>query len=313
MDHITAVELSRLFEGTADRVGLLHSNGRYQSVHLGEHDDPSSCWIREHFLDPTFPAVGIYPHISGKWCVWGCIDIDHGDKGIDGLPIARNCVKVGQLLHLPGYIEKTKSPMCYHVWFFAVGRVLAADMRDALLLVNEVAGADSKEVNPKQSEATAENMGNFVNLPYPAGRWPDVGRYICDSSGALITPADFRHGVVRCMPADIEAAAEKWRQIEAARPKPTPLYTAPTGPMDEGDLTKRLNGLAFRILRDGVLEGNDRSFTLFKLALEARKSDLSPSEVAEVIRMADRRWAHKFYKRADGERQIERMVGQVFR
>lgn len=304
MDGATLDKLVHLFRGAPDRVGQLHHEGRYQSL-----QDDTEQWVRLHFTDPRSPAAGVYPYLA-DWssAAWGCIDIDHGDKGIDGLPIARNVVRTADLLNLHGHIEKTKSPMCYHVWFFS-DPVPAADWRDALLAINAVSGADSKEVNPKQSERTALNIGNFVNLPYPAKRY-ETGRYMCDMDGRPLDPDTFVSQVKLTASDQVTRAAAIWRKHQE-RTAPSPIrYEAPL-PGARTSLTEQLNGKAWRIYNEGPYEDGDRSGALYRLAAHARDSGLAPGEVFALVKDADARWG-KFHGRSDCDRQIDRLVQKVY-
>ena len=66
------------------------------------------------------------------------------------------------------------------------------------------------------------------------------------------------------------------------------------------------------IWRDGPLAGRDRSSTLAKLGHECVRSGLNPSQTRVVVDDADRRWG-KYYGRANGALEIDKLVERVFR
>lgn len=270
--------------------------------------------------DTDRDSLGIYPMIQSEelaevWTArlgrpvpphfvkWGCSDIDDGYE--KSLPLARNMQKAAQLLGLDLWVEVTKSKG-YHCWLFADEWVPAEVMRRALLALHQVAGVQPTEVNPKQVETARlkVGLGNYVNLPYAASA-PE-GRRVMIS----VERDDIEWGLGTFLEMVVPATFEALYETGALyKPPPRKAVVRIVEPSAEAEaLAPKLTGLAYKIWKEGPLEGRDRSTTLARLAhLMAEGGTLTPGEGLVLLRDADGRWG-KFFERADGDEQLAAMI-----
>jgi hypothetical protein len=276
-----------LFRGRDDVYGAVWGQCVQQHV---SHD----LW-RAHLEGET--SVGIYP-LVGNHVWWGCTDIDRGYEA--SWPLARNIQKALHSLGITSWIERTKSKG-FHVWTFAKAAVEAEWMRNALLVAHQIAGVPPTEVNPKQLTGV---YGNYVNVPY-AGEYVNLGkRVIVDERGEPMEFVNFLTLAMRSLtaPSIYQQAASLY-----VPPKKKHVHlTCDEAPQLDYTITSRLSGLAWTILREGPLEGRDRSGTLMRLAHLCVESDLNPDETLAVISDADARWG-KFTARG-ALHELEKIV-----
>jgi hypothetical protein len=284
---------------------MVSVTGKYIELFSGRTDCYGS-WeggcVRRPVTPDTFTyhlegmtQVGIYPATprnGGTYVKWGCTDID-----VDDYEAALRIQQAFGMKGITTWIEKTRKG--YHVWLFCTTWIEARTMRNAYLVVHKVTEVPPTEVNPKQAELEEGKIGNYVRLPYPNDK--SGLRYIMNED---LTPMGFDYFVeeaygTRATPREIEQLASMWKEPEPLDvlfddvPTTAPLYKL-------GRNTKT-------VFDRGVMEGKDRSSTLFYLACCASEDGLTPSEIVSLLYDADHRWG-KFSNRSDGNMRIQQIV-----
>lgn len=257
--------------------------------------------FRNHLLGDEL--IGVYPLVPFKgtwWVAWGCSDID-----VDDLDAARNLQTAFKAKGITAWVEKTRKG--YHVWVFADSLVHAATMRRAFLAAHEAIGYPAKEVNPKQ-ESAGNGLGNYVRLPYPNGfgELPQV-RYIMDDDDKPMPIVDFLDAASSSCATmtELEEIAKLWKP-------PTRHYiTNLETNADVRTVLTKIGAVPYVMWRDGPMEGNDRSGTLFRLSCKMRDVNIPANEALLVLRSADQRWG-KFYMRPDGEQELIKIVERSY-
>lgn len=306
-----------LFEGRPDAVGTEEGGA------LRRPADAMPWWwaaqISKH-LDGTAPC-GVYPlvpdvapEVTPMWLVkWGCIDFDEGDT--ESWTHAWNVHEVLHQLGVASWVEKSRSKG-YHVWVFLQDWMEARIVREALLGACQVVDAPTKEINPKSvGFDDPATLGNYVRLPYPgwlseAERfpWPRNTRVMMRSDGTIVSLQEFVHAaalrlVTKAKMENLQALYEPPKRIVQVRPAAGLL---------EGDIYKRMGGLAWTILQGGPREGMGRGHTLYKLAcLLVEGGAHTPDEVYQLCWEADQAWG-KFHVRPNGEAQVLRVVERAY-
>ena len=269
------------------------------------HRPVDRALYRNHISDPEHP-IGIFPLLDNGTVCWGCTDLDTGELALGQ---AFTLQRVLQHLGITSWVEISRSKGA-HLWVFAEHSVPAQTMRNALLAAHQIADIRATEVNPKQTAVTADKpYGNWVRLPYPAGRTPgrqtmtdvhdtiDIGSWV-DIAWNSRVPMSV-----------LERAAKLY-----TAPEPKVATVDTTGSTDIEQARKKLSGLAHTIYVNGPLKardgkpGRDRSSTLSRLAwLIGTEGQLSPSEAFTILKDADSRWG-KFHERPDGDQQLRRIL-----
>lgn len=310
-------QFTELFTGRLDALGT-ESGGCWRcEVDQGHY--------YQHLTGET--PIGVYPlrHDSvDGWIVrFGVVDLDIQAPGKhrwdyetqhEAYDAAWNLDRTLKQLNIRAWRERTKSGGM-HVWAFAADWVPAQHMRNALLVACQVAGIPPSEVNPKSDGGGHEPdfMSNYIRLPYPGGLGVERPEARAMYQVDLLLPVeDFVPWAFRERTApDVFARAAA---LYVPPPEPKRIHVEPSvAPFDDDVLRRRLNGLAFTMLRDGPLSADqDRSGFLFKLAAQCRESDLSPTEAYIVVREADVRHTHKYVGRPDEEDRIRRTVERAY-
>lgn len=244
--------------------------------------------------------IGVYPLLPYKsnwYCVWGCSDID-----VDDLDSARNLQMAFGLKGITSWVERTRKG--YHIWVFADSLVPGAIMRRAFLAAHQAINYPAKEVNPKQ-ESAGSGFGNYVRLPYPKAIEGLFGaeRVILDDNDQPMPFTDFLNEALntRATTAQLESIASLWKP-----PTRTHVVHA-EATADVRQYLHKAGAIPYVIWRDGPMEGNDRSSTLFRLACKLRDGGSTPQEAYAILKSADERWG-KFYLRPDGDQEIIKIV-----
>ena len=316
MNH--SERFARIFRGRTEAYGTWNGGAIHYVVSTALYDD---------HLNTENEGVGIYPHLGIDGVTWGCIDVDGGDFPLEGVRddehydrkqpewhdwsamerLAHNLSKALKLKNVPSVIEKTRNG--FHVWVFPQDETVPAKtMRRALMAACKVCKYDPNEVNPKQEVLAENKIGNYVRLPYNHGFAERMERYFLDPATRqpvldlekALRIAETHTAETR----DLEAIAKMWTP-------PKKMASVDTTVAADGAVFK-LRGLARTIWDEGPLPGSDRSSTLAHLAHLCREDDLTLNETYSVIVSADRRWAHKFYVRDDGEEQMRNLVERVY-
>lgn len=275
--------------------------------------DPAS---KLHFMDAMDrhlcgrDPVGVYPMVEQEdgWVVhWGCVDFDEGED--DSYVYACNLQLVLTSFGIEGWIERSRSKG-YHVWVFFHDWVPASAARHALYAACEIAGAPTKEVNPKQESLKDGKIGNYVRLPYPDGYNHQGHRRVVISDGDELSLDEF-----------VWSALQTRTHLEELQPL-IDLYKPPRPPRDERKLVippmddnrpweDRMDWLTRKVWAEGPLEGMDRSGTLWKLAARLEEHGWDPDEARQIIYDADQRWG-KFTERDEVE-YLDSMIDKVWR
>lgn len=327
MSNVTSL-FADLFEGRHDAYGT--EEGGCTRI-------PPACvghvQTIERHLSGTFP-IGVYPMvcfdddlrhgidiIDPEWRVkWGCVDFDVKTKGKpswdyeterDAHIAAVNLQKVLAALGVTSWIERTRSHG-RHLWVFASTWTAAAVMRRSLIVATSVAGVSSREVNPKQESLAADQLGNYVRLPYPGGSFDTrimVRAWTDEPQGlrAYLPPSVFvkEATAARTPVATLEAIANKYVAPEPIREATIVPYDGP----EHGPL-RRLRPLGKAIYKNGPHDG-DRSNGLYLLAKCCMESGLTTGEALSLVDQAAERWG-KFEGRRDRQEQLQRIVGRAY-
>lgn len=330
----TVTRFTELFRGRGDCYGSWDGLCVKEPVtrkHFGLHLTGNS----------TDSWMGVYPHLGAggdQQCSWGCIDIDGADfplqyGGEDDGPVntledydrknpqwhdwdamfdlATNLVEALEYKDVNGYIERTRNG--YHVWIFPENPphhlVPARVMRRALMAACSVCDFDPKEVNPKQEALEAGRVGNYVRLPYYGCLAGNVttraDRYFLDDIHDKLTVHGFLDFVQRTPVANLEAIARLWT------PPPVEHDIDPAAGMDAEPYLTQMDGLSYRIWRDGPLPGKDRSSTLAQLAHLCAEQGFPMQIAYTIVASADQRWG-KFHDRDDGVEQLTAIVERAY-
>jgi hypothetical protein len=267
--------------------------------------------VRKALTPDTFRAhlqgdelIGVYtllPYKSNWYCVWGCTDID-----VDDIDSARNLQLALSIKGITSWVERTRKG--YHVWVFADGLVPGAVMRRALLAAHQAINYPAKEVNPKQENAGA-GYGNYVRLPYPRAVHGlfNAERVVLDDNDQPMPLETFLKEAVgsRATSAQLEAVARLW--VPPSRTHVAQMETS----VDVKQALHKVGAIPYVIWRDGPMEGNDRSSTLFRLAIKVKECNATPQEAYAIIKSADQRWG-KFYLRPDGEQELIKIIERSY-
>lgn len=265
--------------------------------------------IRQPLTHETFrrhltvgPHIGVYPavHYNGASHVaWGCTDIDY-----DNYDEARRLQDAFAAVDVTAWTERTRKG--WHIWVFADTLVTAKAMRHMFLACHQVARSNPKEVNPKQADLSANQVGNYVRLPYPMGDGADV-RYIVDGDRRLALDEFVERALAHRVTADTVTHLagyyiEPTRHINTTSPATNDMTLA----------TALLNPLGWTIFRDGPLEGRDRSTTLTHLAHECAKSGVAHADALMLLEDADSRWGKYLMRGEKGRAELAKLVDRAY-
>lgn len=319
-----------LFDGRHEAVGT--EQGGCWRFKVGE--GVFSHAVKEHLMFGGDKAIGIYPLVCYQqrdtdqglavdWRVhWGCVDFDEGDEA--SWVHAKNLVRVLSKVGVAGWIERSRSKG-YHVWVFAERGewVPAATVRRGLLVACQIAGAPTKEINPKAEghEDPPSFLGNYVRLPYP-GWLGMTSREQLEMDRRVVVDMDYRsHGKFGLEMFVREAhtcaglsglvkLAAHWKP--PVRRSDIPERDGELPELDE-DIVRRMGGLAYTIWKDGVLEGHDRSGTIYKLGLQLyQDGNHTFDECVAILKDADERVIGKYVGRRDADSRYEQIMEKVW-
>ena len=292
MDTSTTEDFITLFRGRGDAYGA------WEGRSVKEPLTP------QHYIEHlgSGPHIGVYPCVPVKgetMCVWGCTDIDY--DGPEDAWLLHGALKA---VGVHSWVEKTRRG--YHVWVFATELVTAKVMRRMFLAAHQVCELNPKEVNPKQEELRADQLGNYVRLPYPAQG--SLERYMVRPDGQPIPLAAFVESAMRArVSPDLVASL-------AGYYKPPRMDLSgilpPMGSILE--VSRTLTPLGRAIFKDGPLEGRDRSTTLTHLAHECRKSSLNPNDALMILEDADLRWGKYLKRGPSGQLELVKLLERAY-
>lgn len=268
--------------------------------------------IADH-LSGTGEPIGVYPlrnsgpdgdhHPQDLYVVhWGCIDWDEGYE--ESWPDALNTHNILNAFGITSWIERSRSKG-WHLWVFADTWVPAKTMRDALVTACQIVGAPIKEVNPKQTELKDGGLGNYVRLPYPSAdddeTWTVGFQTVINpkDNEQVMAPRDFGVEALASR-VGLDALTKLAERRTSSERTSSDMIDVPTTELSV-DITRKLDGLAYSILRDGPAAGTagDRSATLFKLAAQMWDTGrVTKAEAWAVMLDADIRFG-KYQERDD--------------
>lgn len=308
-------QFADLFQGRRDAWGAVH----------GEciHEDLTLAHFERHLNEPGH-SLGVYPLESGDamrrnvfqqkhgfdggahYVKWGCSDIDNGDDLELAWTLARNLHTVLRALGIESWIERSKGKG-YHVWVFADEWVPAIVMRRAFLFAHQVAGVTATEVNPKSLDGGKTGIGNYVNLPY-AFDWRDTDKrtMVVPSDGGSIPLTWFLEHVKPNSFEQLRSVAAKWKEPER---KKVGQVTEPS--VEASELARCLNGLAYKVWREGPMEGRDRSTAMARFCHLCADQGIAAGTTLVLLRDMDARLG-KFVDREDREEQLLRLVENAY-
>lgn len=316
----------------AEFIELFRGNETHHGSDFGSAVKGAPRWD-QHLLGVE--AMGVYPswHRDDGFsielvCRWGCVDFDiksehhksyDYETEADAHVAALDLQKVLAALGVTSWIERTRSHG-RHVWVFADRPVPARTMRRALLVACGLADVSAREVNPKSEELAEGQLGNYVRLPY-FGAIATPERMQLNGARVMLYggPGDWR--AYEPYPLDIwvDLAYESrtdpdvLTEIASYWVPPAPAVARPEIQPYRGELrevTTKLDGHGYVVFRDGPATG-DRSGGLVYLAHSCARSGLTFDEAFAVLWNADERWG-KYHDRADGQRQVEKIIERAY-
>lgn len=329
--------LVELFRGTTTAVGA-----EAGACLRAPDRQPAEWWrteVERHFTGEG-PPIGVYPIVSlesgtmsgaSLVCRWGCIDYDDNQTS---LVYAYNTQQLLERFGIWSWIETSRSKG-HHLWVFHQQWVPVRLMRTALLAAQQLLGIPPREVNPKQMDLAAGQLGNYVRLPYPGGLGPAADFHLAGGRRVVIDAllADFdavdrwvingygaEEFAQRAYAARLDDLAPLEELARRYEPPPPPKRIHVGTDLSDDDVDAALdrvlptlNGLAYTIWRDGPSAGSDRSTTLARLAYKVAENVPAVSEVDCLCVLVDLdRRLGKFVGRADGQQQLAKMVGRAY-
>jgi len=228
-------------------------------------------------------SLGIIPINEDNQCIWGCVDID----SYAGFDHKKLIDKIKQF-KLPLIVCRSKSGGA-HVFLFTEQPVTAESMRDKLTEIKTLLGYGGSEVFPKQIQLkSADDTGNFLNLPYFSG--DQTTRYAFKGDGEAATLEEFYELYDYVKQKDIT-------KIKIERPKsdfddaPPCIELMAINKIPEGGRNNSLFHYAVYAKQKWPAEWKSR-LTMFNIA--ASTSPLSESEVDIIKRQHDKKdWGYK--------------------
>lgn len=317
---MSAVDFARLFLGRQDAYG--GDEGRAVRCTANEWFQA----VRKHY-DGSGPAVGVYPmqveyeysqSDQPVWqCKWGCVDFDIKSEGhakydyeteAEADVAARNLHKVLAAFGIAAWVERTRSHG-RHVWIFADSWVPAKEMREALLVCCGIAEVSIREVNPKSdgSNLTAEQLGNYVRLPYNGDVDPKPERRIIDIGATHETT--YPRDTFVAYATESATTRDKLRSVAALYRPPLPDIVWQQANLDEynGDIPKVVR----HVIENGPNDG-DRSKGMLYIAHECKKAGLGPKQALDLVSIADDAWG-KYTGRRDREQRLIEIVERAWK
>lgn len=297
-DARLCLEFATLFRGRLDAYGT--DDGGCDKRTTGTWNEYTNR-VAAHLFDDT--PMGVYPLLDDSTVYWGCVDFDEGEEA--SFTHARNVVNVTAEFNLLGQIERSRSKG-YHVWLFFREPQDALTVRRALLAACQIAGAPTKEINPKQTVVVDRQVGNYVRLPYPCGA--TVRQVMVDWEGYPYTLEDWWHDEVVYSPADqLDELAALYRPPTVAA---RPVHRADLHDID--DIMLRVSPKTRRMITNPIAgEDVDRSRQLFVIARRlADEQMLTRTEIEQVVRHADQ-WLGKYTDRHDADLRYAEVVAKV--
>ena len=238
---------------------------------------------------------------------WGCCDIDTGDWN--------EAYRLGYALEGMGmlpWVERSRSKG-WHIWVFAEDWVEAWEMRRALKVAYSTIGLPAKEANPKSERLRANQLGNYVRLPYKG--------WYAGSQERQVMLKDFdRHHDGQVMSLDEFLDSPKGVSVETIKHWAGKWYEAPRQTHVSADdlladaeiatLAARMNPRTRGVWQDGPKTA-DRSATLQALAYTLRNQGFNAQENYQLVNAADRMWG-KYHLRVDGNAYIADIVERAY-
>jgi hypothetical protein len=294
-------EFYQLFRGNDRAYGGDEGKAIWQWVTLNK--------IARH-LDGT-EAIGIYPiqqrdaDDEPLLVRWGCCDIDTGNWGE-----AWALTQALRAMGMEPWVERSRSKG-WHIWVFSDEWVHAWEMRRALKCAYKAIDLPAKEANPKSEQLRANQLGNYVRLPYNGaaaeGRQVMMKNLTRTSDGDPMTLEEFMGQVTKVSAATIRKWAAKWYE-------PPRTTTVSVETLLEDDklqaLIERVNPYTRKVLLEGP-KSADRSSTLQALAFALKNQGFTPQEVYQLVHSGDRLWG-KFHTRTNGDHYIADIVERAF-
>lgn len=258
-------------------------------------------------------GIGIYPikeratDDDPLLVKWGCCDIDTGDWN--------EAYRLGvalQRMGLDPWVERSRSKG-WHLWVFAEHWVEAWEMRRALKVAYNVIGLPAKEANPKSERLRADQLGNYVRLPYKGGLDVTPERQVmmqgC-SKGSDGEP----------MSLDEFLSVPKGVSVRIIKDWASKYFEPPRQTKVEADellkdealavLASRMNPHTYQVWASGP-KNADRSATLQALGHAFAKQGYTPQECYQLVHAADRMWG-KYHERSNGDGYIVDIVERCY-
>jgi len=227
--------------------------------------------------------IGIYPLMDKDVIAFAASDFDEKDTPDEGKAIAQQAVKMLHELGVPAWLERSKSKG-WHVWLFFNNPVPAFKARRLLAHVNEKCGRPSSEIFPKQDNLENVVYGNYINLPYPAGKPGTDGRQAMWNGDTVLTLEQFlsEAGESRITLAGLDAALGAAGLSLAPETTPTATAKTPGRTFSENNWLPCMSAM----LESGLKEGQ-RDECLFTAAKHARRAGKTQAEALVYLEHAN--------------------------
>ena len=287
-------KFANLFTGRTDAYGTDQGGARWDTV--------TNDTFRRH-LDGTEP-IGIYPVVNNQ-VRWGCCDIDTGDWS-EAYLLACALKGMGFVPH----VERSRSKG-WHIWIFTPTWVASADMRRALKVAYKAIDLPAREANPKSESLRANQLGNYVRLPYKAAnvmrseRQTMLAGWSATCEGTPIPCNLFlqeTYGPLFTNVSRVTDWATKWYE---------PPRRGATVTIDHDVDVLRLADMLPTTWKKTWLDGEvrDRSASFVAMGYDLAKRGWRPQDVYDIL------WGcpwNKYRDRRDGEGYVQDIVDRVF-
>ena len=326
----TIAGFAELFAGRTDAYGLSYpddwGNKKVKAWRVPE----GLSRDHQHFIERHLNGemdLGVYPMrykalgFESDWEVkWVCVDLDIAAPGktrYDFDTTEEAMRSAIALMFTASDHNVTLWPEIttnggVHVWGFLSDWTVAETARNAMLWLCQQSGTPTGEVNPKQvSLPSAEQLGNFVRLPYFGGLTNSVARPIVNLDfETWFSPEVWVEDAIQELISPVAMTALASKYVPPMAPSPMPYVGE--GVEVTPDWLKNLPPILKYILKDGTGKQSDRSIWLYSLAHKCQDSGLSPEDALTYLQVADDLWTGKFTNRPDAEQRYSDMVGKAY-
>jgi hypothetical protein len=185
LDPTLVARFKHLFRGRENCYGQ-YSLTPHKDIKTVRSATPDAAWLTH--LEGTGPFLGMVPITQANTCYFAAIDVD--DDGIDHRALA---AAIGAL-KLPLLVCRSKSGGA-HLYLFlttpAPAKLVITKLKAFVAALNLSNPHDNRPIEtfPKQARLKADEIGNWINLPYFAG--DETQRYCVTDAGESLSLQEF--------------------------------------------------------------------------------------------------------------------------